>query len=548
MPPNSHRPSRLEQVLLNPHSTARDIANLQGTVLSDDFDARATKQSMLKAAQNTLAELAALTKGGARDTQDRLIKATGSPQDVGTQQQGLAFTSDSNSNSELAPLIPQSFDGELKRLTDNLAEELVGWNALYKQPVTSMVREAVVETAANNRPLQAGFISEGGTGYNSRGNYSRRVVTVRMEAQRGEISDVGMLVRAATPTGFADKGAYETVRQARLITLSKIRERNIWSGSNGANSQSYDGFEAAIAGQAFTAGRVSYGAGSGRTANFDGALISAKALAAYCNQKATPTQGVSSRIKKIYVHPRAWLQLQIEGQANTRYDGSMADQNRAVRFFGGKVQIMGCFYAPMGVEVVPTPYISHGDYQRNPNSTATGDTIGTFTAAGTAAANAASLFNANDAGDYIYRITAIGENGESAPVETSAVTVAAGDEVTIACTETNGGTINYYSVERSEKNGAVGTTQWIGDFPKNTVGGAGVTHIIDDNLTRPYTSPVVFLTEDKGDYQWEQLLPAYVKPLAITGTTLPFLVLDFGSLFMICPEKLFVLRNVGFVQ
>ena len=99
MPPNSHRPSRLEQVLLNPHSTARDIANLQGTVLSDDFDARATKQSMLKAAQNTLAELASLAKGGTRDTQNRLIKATGSPQDVGTQQQGLAFTSDSNSNS-----------------------------------------------------------------------------------------------------------------------------------------------------------------------------------------------------------------------------------------------------------------------------------------------------------------------------------------------------------------------------------------------------------------------------------------------------------------
>jgi len=526
---------------------------LAGSVLPDDFGTAEAGRYLRQVAAEQIAETVRICKGDGGRLRDgtllkaeRLSKATGSPEEIGTQQQGVAFSS--SDGSELAPLTPQSFDGEMKRLSmdDNLM--LVAWPELFKQPVKSMVREAVVETATNNRPNQSGFISEGGAGYNSRGAYARRIVTVRMEAQRGEISDIAMLVRGATPTGFADKGNYQVVREARMRTLLKLRERNLWTGSHGANSQSYDGFVPAIAGEAFSSGgRRSYGGGSGRYYNLAGSIVDAKLLRDIANEKATPKNGVSSMIRKYFVHPRAWQVLHDEAQANTRYDGGVVDRKNPLRFFGGKVVIGGIWYdATKGVELVCAPFIGGGEYQRNPNSTATGDTIGTFTVAVSSSTDANSLFTANDAGTYYYRITAIGENGESAPVASSAQSVAAGESVTLDLTETNGSTILYYDIERSTKNGAVTTSEWIGRYPKNTGGGAGVTRIVDDNLQRTGAAPIVGLTGDRGDYQWEQLLPAYVKPLAVTGTTQPFLVLDFGSLFVISPEKLIVIGNAGF--
>lgn len=544
-------PGALERILASPHTTERDIRKLAGSILPDDFDTAAASRYLREQFAASLAEAERICKGGGGHTRDgnlvkaeRLAKATGSAEDIGTQQQGVAFSS--ADGSELAPLVPQSFDGEMKRLSLDEKLMLVAWPDLFKVPVRSMVREAVIETATNNRPNQSGFIAEGGAGYNSRGAYARRIVTVRMEAQRGEISDIAMLVRGATPTGFADKGNYETVRQARMRTLLKIRERNLWTGSHGANSLSYDGFIPAIAGESFSSGGVrSYGGGDGRFYDLAGSLVDAKLLRDIANDKATPKNGVSSMIRKYYIHPKVWQVLHDEAQANTRYDGKAADSKNPLRFFGGKVVIGGIWYdAVKGVELVCAPFIGGGEYQRNPNSTATGDTIGSFTASVSAGSSANSRFTSS--GTYYWRITAVGENGESAPVTTSAQAVAAGESATIDLTETNGSTILYYDVERSTRNGAASTSQWIGRYPKNTGGGAGVTRIVDDNLQATGCAPIVGLTDDKNDYQWEQLLPAYVKPLAVTGTTQPFLCLDFGALFVIAPEKQIVIGNAAF--
>jgi hypothetical protein len=165
----------------------------------------------------------------------------------------------------------------------------------------------------------------------------------------------------------------------------------------------------------------------------------------------------------------------------------------------------------------------------------------------TAGTSANSLFTSADAGTYYYRITAITATGESAPAVSGAVTVAAGESVTIDVTQGSpAGT--WYWVERSKIGGTTSATQFIGQWVANTAGSGGKMRIVDDNLIRPYTSPILFSTGSAADVQWESLLPAYVKPLAQTGASAPFLVLDFGSLFIINREKLGIVLNAGFTS
>lgn len=537
--------NELETLLMNPASTVADIRRLSGRRM-EVAEAEAMGHSLARASIKAREDVIAKGKadGLLTDEGGALYKS----ENIGTQQQGLAF--DSTGSSVLAPLVPQSFDGDMKTLVADPEMVCKLTNDLYKQPVMGLVREAVTETDVLLRPLASGFIAEGGLGSDDRGAYSRRVVTVKFEAQRGEISDVAMLVNAATPTGFVPRSLYDTVRTARMKALALLRERNIWWGDSACDTYSYDGYLKDITGleQNTGSGRLTMSrlTASSSDANLGGSLVTAKFLRDYIDNKYSPTVGRSSIIRKVYLMPQALNALKDEAFSNTRYDGSVVDRKVPIRFFNGKLELD--VDHGQNVELVAHPAMG-GAWKRNSNASAGGatppGTISVSTAAGAPSAN--SLFTSADAGTYYYRITAITATGESAPAVSGAVTVAAGDSVTIDVTQGSpAGT--WYWVERSKLGGTTAATQFIGQWVANTAGSGGKMRIVDDNLLMPYTSPILFSTGSAADVQWESLLPAYVKPLAQTGASAPFLVLDFGSLFIINREKLGIVLNAGFTS
>lgn len=535
-----------EKLLLSPASTVADIRRLSGTRM-DVAEAEAMGHSLARASIKTREEVIAKGKaeGLITDEGGALYKS----ENVGTQLQGQAFTSSTNANSELAPLVPQSFDGDMKTLVADPEMVCKLTNDLYKQPVMGLVREAVTETDVLTRPLASGFIAEGGLGSDDRAAYSRRVVTVKFEAQRGEISDVAMLVTAATQNGFVPRSLYDTVRTARMKALALIRERNIWWGDSACDTYSYDGYLKDITGlsQNTGSGRLTMSrlTASSSDANLAGNLVTAKFLRDYIDNKYSPTVGRSSIIRKVYLMPQALNALKDEAFSNTRFDGSVVDRKVPIRFFNGKLELDVDHGQP--VELIPHPALG-GAWKRNSNDSAGGSSVPVLGAISPSAAPSAnSLFGSGDAGTYYYRVTGANATGESIPVTSSSVTVASGDSVTMDIT-ISGTSATRFWVERTKVGGASTSTQIIGQWQANTAGSGGSMRIVDDNLIRPYTSPILFSTGSAADVQWESLLPAYVKPLAQTGASAPFLVLDFGSLFIINREKLGIVLNAGFTS
>ena len=253
--------------------------------------------------------------------------------------------------------------------------------------------------------------------------------------------------------------------------------------------------------------------------------------------------------------PRAYTSLVQEAQANIRYDGGTASIGGVhVKWAAGKLSLIPSYGGEVEIKAASCML---GQSPRNPNTVAKGgsatETIPTFSAVTpTAATGSSSRFTTADAGSYIYRITAIGRSLEAIPLVTAAVSVVSGDVVTInigaaASSEAN---ILYYLVERTPADAADSTNSsflWI--WPRNQAGAGSTTRIIDSNVARANHSPVAFFTGNEDNFnEWESLLPTFFKPLAQTGTMVPFLMLDFGAPFFKAPELQHLIMNAAFAS
>ena len=166
-------------------------------------------------------------------------------------------------------------------------------------------------------------------------------------------------------------------------------------------------------------------------------------------------------------------------------------------------------------------------------------TVQVQTAAGN---NAASKFVAADAGDYIYRVVAVGSNGVSAPVDTNAVTVAAGEQVTFTIRHADHTNVKYLRIYRSAKGAANANGALLID---EVAVSAQDTVITDNNVNIPGSSDILFLNFSPDYMCYYQMLSLVRRPLAQVSTTFPFLLMMFGAPAVKLPTKMFVARNAG---
>lgn len=159
-----------------------------------------------------------------------------------------------------------------------------------------------------------------------------------------------------------------------------------------------------------------------------------------------------------------------------------------------------------------------------------------------------SVFEATDAGDYKWQVTAVNQYGESAPCTlSSAATLAAGQGVVLTITD-GGGTIaaTAYKIYRTEKDGSTAT--WTGKVVARSKS-SGVytspTTWTDINEYRPNCFLGLMLDTSNQSLSFKQLSPMIKMNLAIISPAIRWMQLLYGTPIVYAPKKNVVFRNIG---
>lgn len=184
---------------------------------------------------------------------------------------------------------------------------------------------------------------------------------------------------------------------------------------------------------------------------------------------------------------------------------------------------------PFGAPILnPDIFIKEGAVPAASSITASRPSQPTVTAS--AAPAVGSQFATADAGDYVYKIVATNQYGDSlASAEVTVTGVAAGDGVSIVCT-TGGGTITAWKIYRSKKGGVTGAEV---RYLMTVAYASSPQTIVDLNADLPGCSDVYILNMDPmyDAIEWAQFLPAMKFDLYPTNAAVyPFLMLLFGTL------------------
>lgn len=164
---------------------------------------------------------------------------------------------------------------------------------------------------------------------------------------------------------------------------------------------------------------------------------------------------------------------------------------------------------------------------------------------GVAASDASSAFGASHAGNYYYAVAGVSKAGQSAVSKSAAITVAAGDKVTLTITDSAGATETGYVIYRSRKNGTNATSDFR-ECARVAYGGATTTWV-DYNRDIPGTSKAYLLNQSPAHHAitWRKLLPLTRFALyPTTAAVVPWALLLFGYLRISKRQQHIVFKNI----
>lgn len=425
------------------------------------------------------------------------------------------------SNSNLSPLVPQQLQQTLSIATSSMAD-LKLFPMLSKTPVNNTVVEF-------NRVLRHGaelspFIQEGGVAPLNRSTYEKVAISIKYLAERREVSDVASFVNLVGPS--PDAIAEET-RRGTEILLRRL-EKELFHGDSSVNSLSWDGIIKQIS-------------DGGNVADLRGSAPSAVYLAEILSTLySAPNYGMVSHI---LVTPRVLGELIKQTVHAGRHD-QIQVQGQSLTFGSSELSITGPYGA---VPVIACPFLERHDRIAQPLATSFvfGDgavTTPTIGVQPTSPAHADSKFVTADEGTYYYRVVPVGSAGVGEAVDTNAVVVTAGDEVTFRIDQTNNTEVDYYKIYRSAKNASNATgALLVGEIKNN---GAQTT-FSDKNENIAGGSEILFINNAPDYMEYFQMLSLIRRPLAQIRTTHPFLLMMFGAPAVKLPSKMFVIKNAG---
>lgn len=409
-------------------------------------------------------------------------------------------------------LIVESLEETLMTTTYS-AQDVVLFKKLKQNPIYAVVDEWVEKSDYGSRyGMATGEIELPGQRDTT---YARKVGQAKFYRTRREISHVMTLMR-----GIVDAEAEEQVDGTML--LIRALEETAFNGDSSIITEEFDGLKTLI-----PAANVIDQRGP-----IDEATL----------------QNAAELIRQNFGVPTD-LFLSLKNQLDV--DRILENKHRvAIPMMGGPT---GGLTAGAPIEKYRT---SFGTFDLNPDIFLTEENQAPTVAVGTAptaptnvtaaVAGTTSSFAAADAGAYLYGVSSFNKSGESAIfVLASPITVAATQTVTLTVTAGAAGVapaITGLKVYRS-KVGGVSTDMLLIDTVTYT--GTGQTYA-DNNLKLPGASDIYLLNLNPNSraISWQQLLPLMKLPLAITGPSIPFLLMIYGYLRMPKPKQHVRIKNV----
>lgn len=158
-----------------------------------------------------------------------------------------------------------------------------------------------------------------------------------------------------------------------------------------------------------------------------------------------------------------------------------------------------------------------------------------LTLAGAAGGTGGSL----EAGDYNYKMTLVNDFGESAPIQAgSAVSVAAGEKVTMTITGALPAGVKSVRLYRSAVGGAVGSEEFVGNYKVSAT-------YVDAGAKLPGLGEAFMLDMKAECMRFKQLAPLSKLNFAIVTTAVEFGIVLYGALFVYTPRFIGCWENMG---
>jgi len=420
-----------------------------------------------------------------------------------------------------APLVPESLEQYLYNAIES-ADMLVALKAIapFKERVGSPTTQwDTLEGVGRSASI---FMGEIARPNEEDSTYVRRTIETKVMGVVGRVSL--RTQHANTIAGVGDAMAVE-VKNRTLFLLRNI-EQAIFTGYSSLIPEQFDGLERQIA--AANPDNIFDARGALLTLNLINNVAKAARRAGNFGLLNTMFCSVSaySDLLRDVLNPTTSVTRQNfdMGAAETSYGVSV---RRLLTAFG-EIDITYSQFIVEGTE--PEAY---GPVALRPSAPLAGGAVAAAPAAG-------SLFAAADAGDYIYAVAAVNSRGQSAALVTAAVTVAAGDGVTIPVVD-GGNNPTCYVVYRSALNGDATTLR---EAFRVAVTGAA-QNIVDLNAALPGTSKAYLLTLDSDAIAWSELTPLQKYDLAMTDSSQQFMLYTDAALKVRTARKHAVIINIG---
>lgn len=418
----------------------------------------------------------------------------------------------------------ESLERTLKNTTFKM-EHIRFWRAIPKLPAYNTVEEHnVISSYGENS--DAGWVDEGDLPNEDDSKYERQFAVVKYLGTTRRVTHVMSLVKPAHGNVIAQETVNGTMHLLRIL------ERALYYADHNLLSLQFDGYLRLMLDNCPASNII----------DLRGAPLSEDILTDLClTASDAPNYG---RISNVHMNPKVHSDL-----IKTFFPKERHDTFQKV---GDKVglDVKGFTSSAGDVMFEPNTFIDLG--LRGPNAAAIGPAATrpgtpTVSTAPTTPAAAASQFGAGDAGDYFYTVVAVNRYGKSAPVDLvagpTAVTVAAGDEVTFGMTPGGSTDVHYYEVYRTEVGGATGTEKLILRVANAAGAGEQVLHDYNDNL--PNTTHVFGFQQNLEAMAFKQLAPMVKIPLATIDASIRWMQLLYGVPVLYTPGKVVLVRNVG---
>lgn len=449
-----------------------------------------------------------------------------SPNDLGKLNKALTAGTEMNPPASAVPgdgfaLRTESLESVLRNTTYR-AEHIKLWKLLTKSPAHNIFEEYNQITSYGEGDFGA-WIAEGDLPEESDATYIRKHVMIKFMATVRRVTHPMSLVRAA----HGDVIANETI--AGTMFLLKQLERALFTADSDLDPLQFDGVDKLIASQAPAYNII----------DMRGEPLSEDVLTdAALTISASPNFG---RATHLFLNPMVRNDLAKTFFPKARYD--------LLGLKSGKVGLHVEGYTSSGGDVLmidddfiettpPVPTSAQGNVNKRPGA----PTISTAPNAAAPGAGQTSLFGVDDAGTYIYSVVARSRYGTSTAVAAAAVTVAAGEVVTLGMTPAAGTETTHFAVYRSLLGQPASTGQLIGRIPAMQTGPSA---FVDSNETLPGTSSAYLFQGDSTNLGFKQLAPMTRIPLATADTSIRWQQVLYGAPVVYSPGRNVIFRNVG---